>query len=228
MNYRGVTLIELLIVVTIIAILSGAAIPYVQQYVDDARISKAKSDLDEIRNGLVRFEVERGVDYTQTTIASLVGPFINKALIDPWGAGYKVRTASSSCFSTGSDGQEGGGDDIILEYRPRMAIAKLYWMDKDQGAGVNVGDSVEFRLTRPVKTGSTPTNAGLTLSSGGVTFGGAVFPNANNRKVFELPISAITTGFSAGSDTIAISDTNDIIDGNNVKANSDVLKILAK
>ena len=49
-NSREFTLIELLVVITILAILAGAAVPYVQNNLDDARISTAKSDLNEIRN----------------------------------------------------------------------------------------------------------------------------------------------------------------------------------
>ena len=50
MRKKGFTLIELLIVIMIIAILTGVAMPYVQNYLDDARLSTAKSDLNEIRN----------------------------------------------------------------------------------------------------------------------------------------------------------------------------------
>jgi len=226
---RGVTLIELLIVVTIIAILSGAAIPYVQQYVDDARVSKAKADLDEIRNALVRYEVERGEDYLNTTIASLVGPYLSKALIDPWGAPYKVRSASSTCFTVGADGLEGQGDDLILEYRPRMSVSRIYWLDKNQDAAVSVGDALEFRTTRPIKTAVTPDTTGLVVSGGGVTLGAVTFPSTKNRKVFEYPISAVTTGFSAGSDTVSIDgNTTTIVDGNDQRALIDKLKIMAK
>ncbi|HNV71560.1 MAG TPA: prepilin-type N-terminal cleavage/methylation domain-containing protein, partial [Candidatus Ozemobacteraceae bacterium] len=64
---KGVTLIELLIVVTILSILAGAAIPYVQDYVEDSRIGRARADIDEIRNALARYEVERGQAYTINT-----------------------------------------------------------------------------------------------------------------------------------------------------------------
>jgi prepilin-type N-terminal cleavage/methylation domain-containing protein len=56
---KGFTLIELLIVITIMAILAGAAVPYVQDYVEDARIAKCREDLGELRNAIMRYEVER-------------------------------------------------------------------------------------------------------------------------------------------------------------------------
>jgi prepilin-type N-terminal cleavage/methylation domain-containing protein len=57
---KGFTLIELLIVITIIAILAGAAVPYVQDYIEDARLSKARADLGELRNAIIRWETENG------------------------------------------------------------------------------------------------------------------------------------------------------------------------
>ena len=52
----GFTLLELLVVVTIIVILTGVALPYVQQYVEDARYARAKADLDEVKSALALYE----------------------------------------------------------------------------------------------------------------------------------------------------------------------------
>ncbi len=219
---RGVTLIELLIVVTIIAILSGAAIPYVQQYIDDSRISKAKADLDEIRNALVRYELERGQEYTGTTIASLVGPFLSKALVDPWGAPYQILTASSTCFTKGSDGQIGGGDDIIAEFRPRMAVSRIVWLDINQNGTVDIPDSVLFKCTRPILTAA-PNLSGLTLSGGSLSSPAQVTGTFKNIASY-----AVLTAFVPGSDTVSIAAGNQLQDGTGASANSDKLKILAQ
>ncbi|HPT47515.1 MAG TPA: prepilin-type N-terminal cleavage/methylation domain-containing protein, partial [Candidatus Rifleibacterium sp.] len=56
----GFTLIELLVVITILAILVGAALPYVQNYVAESRLSKAKSDLEEIKKALAIYETREG------------------------------------------------------------------------------------------------------------------------------------------------------------------------
>ncbi|MBP5470947.1 MAG: prepilin-type N-terminal cleavage/methylation domain-containing protein, partial [Candidatus Riflebacteria bacterium] len=105
---KGFTLIELLIVITILAILAGAAVPYVQDYVEDARIAKCREDLGELRNAIMRYEVERNKlfdpenDGVGTTAAEklknwqqmLVGPFLTQALTDPWGRPYYFSHAA--------------------------------------------------------------------------------------------------------------------------------------
>ena len=81
---KGFTLIELLIVITIMAILAGAAVPYVQDYVEDARIAKCREDLGELRNAIMRYEVERNKLFdpsaeglaTDTWQQLLIGPFL--------------------------------------------------------------------------------------------------------------------------------------------------------
>ena len=56
MNRRAFSLIELLIVVAIIAVLVGVATPYYQDYVKDTKLTKAKAELDIIKNALVKYD----------------------------------------------------------------------------------------------------------------------------------------------------------------------------
>jgi prepilin-type N-terminal cleavage/methylation domain-containing protein len=156
---KGFTLIELLIVITIIAILAGAAIPYVQDYVEDARISRAKADLDEIRNALLRFELDRGVAYLATSTADLVGPYLDKAPIDPWGVPYCITATSSVVFSAGPNRDSGNlefggtagtqGDDVARDFRAPLALSKAYWIDVDKSGSVTANDKIKVRFTRP-------------------------------------------------------------------------------
>ena len=87
----GFTLIELLTVVAILAILVGAALPYVQNYIQETRISKAKSDLDEISKALMVYETREN-SYNDNTVKVLVGRYLNNSPIDPWGVPYVVAT----------------------------------------------------------------------------------------------------------------------------------------
>lgn len=147
---KGFTLIELLIVITIIAILAGAAIPYVADYVEDGRAARAKQDMSEIRNALARWELDRGMWLnTDTSIEKLVGPYLSQLLIDPWGFSYVVSSANSTITSYGKDGALGGGDDLILDFRPPMAITKAEYSDVDRSGSQTTGDKITFYFTRP-------------------------------------------------------------------------------
>lgn len=208
---KGFTLIELLIVITIIAILSGAAIPYVQDYVDDARFARAKADLTEIRNALVRFETDRGTLYENTDISALVGPYIQKSMVDPWGAPYVVTPAASLVSSNGPDGTPAGGDDVTESYRPPLALTKAYWEDTVSNGLVDAGDSLILKFSRPVATGYDLVTADFVITGAvGVTLG------ANDwnvgRTQAKVAIAAVGTAFIPGKDTIVVTGTN-IVDG---------------
>jgi general secretion pathway protein G len=147
---KGFTLIELLIVITIIAILAGAAIPYVQDYVEESRYSRAKQDLDEIKNAMVRWGVEKGAWAGGNTINPLVGPYLTKSLADPWGSQYFVNDASSTIQSYGPDRAAGGGDDVIEPFRPPLALTRCYYLDVNDDGLISTGDSLHLKFTRPI------------------------------------------------------------------------------
>lgn len=168
------TLIELLIVVAILSILVGAVTPYALRYVEDSRISKVKSDLEEIRNALVRWETERNpwVD-ADTTLANLVGPYLSKSPTDPWGQPYAISNQKSRIISYGPNRVLDGGDDIYLAFRPRMSIARILFKDNNLDGLQSLGDQIFFYCTRPVNT----VNDGLSITfqnDGGGTYDGSV------------------------------------------------------
>jgi general secretion pathway protein G len=205
---KGFTLIELLIVITIIAILAGAAIPFVQDYVEDARLTKAKADLDEIKNALIRFELDNGIPYTDTTLTKLVGPYLTKALVDPWGSSYVISPESSIVFSKGPDrdtayvegaGGPGGAtsDDITTDYRPNIALSKAYYIDANKNGLVDDNDQIKLRFTRELSTPGALTAADLGLvidGTSGAAFGsiGTYVAGSDDREV----IYSFTVGAS--------------------------------
>ncbi len=207
---KGFTLIELLIVITIIAILAGAAIPYVQQYVEDGRYARAKQDLDEIRNALVRFETDRGVPYTDPGISPLVGPYLSKAMADPWGGSYLVTTNASKVSSSGPDGVANNGDDVAESYRPPLALTKAFWEDSNQNGVVDNGDGLILKFSRPTdKTwvGGVPAIGDLTFTGACVLAGITVVVAdwTNNDQQVRVDLTNITTPFVAGKDTVEFS-----------------------
>ena len=160
---KGFTLIELLIVITILAILAGAAVPYVQDYVEDARIAKCREDLGELRNAIMRYEVERGklfdpandgvgndeAERLKNWQQMLVGPFLTQALTDPWGRPYYFSNAASMVFSGAEDGDK-DTNIISVDVRPAMAPTRAWWYDIDRNGSVTKGDYVDIKFTRPI------------------------------------------------------------------------------
>lgn len=148
---KGFTLIELLIVILIIAILAGMVLPYVQRHVEDSRISKTKQDLGEIKNALIRFEAEQETLYSEPGIDRLVGSYLHKSLIDPWGSRYVVSPDQSSCYSVGADRVDGSGDEIKVYFRPPLAISRAFYIDTNKNGKVDDGDSLQIKFTRPLR-----------------------------------------------------------------------------
>ncbi|MBR4571214.1 MAG: prepilin-type N-terminal cleavage/methylation domain-containing protein [Candidatus Riflebacteria bacterium] len=163
MHKQGFTLIELLVVITILAILAGAAVPYVQNYLDDARISTAKSDLNEIRNAIMRFETDNseffnpgfgktGADYKKALEnfqQRLVGGYLMKPMTDPWGRIYYYSHAAAMVFSAADDGSL-ETNIISRDVRPLMAPTRAWWTDNNNNSMVDTGDIIDIKFARPI------------------------------------------------------------------------------
>lgn len=218
---KGFTLIELLIVITIIAILAGSAIPYVQDYVEDAKIAVTKESLVQVKNALVRFELDRGISFPATSTADLVGPYLDKALNDGWGTQFEIDATSSKVLSWGPNRADDGGtgDDVSTDFRPPLSLSKAYWIDTDKNGTVSNGDAINLRFTRPMK--ATELNA-LTQTSWTVKVNGAAgaFTAATTAAVAGSPklgkITITTAGAAAlflpGRDTINYNGTGALHD----------------
>lgn len=156
MRKTGFTLIELLVVITIIAILVGAALPYVQGYVAESRISKAKSDLEEIRRALAIYETREGA-YNSKDVSLLTGRYLNTSPIDPWGKPFVVATGTGIVFSSGPDRIDFTADDIVTNYQPPLALVSVKWVDANQSGSVdtqNTFDYLQLYFSRKVASNS--------------------------------------------------------------------------
>jgi general secretion pathway protein G len=177
---KGFTLIELLVVITILAVLAGAALPYVQSYVEESRIAKAKTDLEEISKAIAVYETREG-EYAKGDVSDLTGRYLNKAPIDPWGKPYVVATDSGLVLSGGPDRNPTTAEDNIqAPYQPPLALVQVKWIDKNQSGAVdtqNVPDQLQLFFSRKMMDTTDP----------GAPSDVASFTNAlHMRSVFEL------------------------------------------
>jgi general secretion pathway protein G len=126
-NVRGFTLIEIMVVVIIIGLLAAVVVPQFLGRVDDARISKAKQDIQAIETALTMFKLDNFTyPSTDMGLRALVekpgdssirnwraGGYLKRVNKDPWGNDYQYAFPGShggefDLYSLGADGQPDG------------------------------------------------------------------------------------------------------------------------
>jgi general secretion pathway protein G len=123
---RGFTLIEILLVMTIIAILAAIVIPKMVGRSEQARQTAAHADLSSIKTALDAYEVDNG--FYPKSLQELIqqpnnarnwhGPYLETLPQDPWGNPYvysypgRHNPNGFDIYSVGPDGKGGNDDDI--------------------------------------------------------------------------------------------------------------------
>ncbi|MCH8105230.1 MAG: type II secretion system major pseudopilin GspG [Proteobacteria bacterium] len=125
---KGFTLLEIIVVLTIIAIMAAYIAPKVTGRVGDARLSKAKSDIRVLESSLELYKLDNfSYPDTEQGLDSLVnkpsgdlkhwrkGGYIRKLNKDPWGYDYQYQypgvNGEYDVYSLGSDAAVGGSDE---------------------------------------------------------------------------------------------------------------------
>jgi general secretion pathway protein G len=114
---RGVTLVEVLIVVAIMSLIATTVVVAVIPKFKDAQIQTAGQSAREIRNAVTRYR-SRGTDQCPTVTQLVSEKEIDSAskLDDPWGSAFKIECADDEIYVTslGPDKKEGSPDDIVI------------------------------------------------------------------------------------------------------------------
>jgi general secretion pathway protein G len=129
---RGFTLVEILVVITIISLIMALVGPRVLNYLAESKVKAAKIQIESLASALDLYFLDVG-QYPSSSegLSALVqrpgsvtawnGPYLKGTRLpnDPWGKPYVYRTPGQygtyDIISYGADGQEGGsgaGSDI--------------------------------------------------------------------------------------------------------------------
>ncbi len=121
----GVTLIEMLVVVTIIALFAMLVAPRFFKQTDTARVTLVRTQIDSFMTAIGAYKLETGLfPTTEQGLAALRvrpqgvngwnGPYLPKEIpLDPWGRPYVYKYPGEhgdepDIISYGADGQPGG------------------------------------------------------------------------------------------------------------------------
>ncbi|MBI5276431.1 MAG: type II secretion system major pseudopilin GspG [Burkholderiales bacterium] len=122
---RGFTLIELMVVLVIIAVLGALIVPNVLDRADDARVTAARTDVNNLVQALKLYKLDNhryptGEQGLQALVAKPATgpapanwkPYLEKLPNDPWGRPYQYLNpglkGEIDVMSFGADGQSGG------------------------------------------------------------------------------------------------------------------------
>jgi general secretion pathway protein G len=122
---RGYTLVEILVVITIIGLIMALVGPRVLNYLTESKVKTARIQIQSFASALDLFYLDAGRYPTSAEglvvlvrptagITAWNGPYLKGGLVpsDPWGKPYVYRSPGEhgayDVVSFGSDGQEGG------------------------------------------------------------------------------------------------------------------------
>lgn len=126
---RGFTLIEIMVVITILGILAALVVPKIFGRADDARITAARTEISALMQALKVYRIDNGrFPTTEQGLLALInkptidpmpnnwkqGGYLERTSVpkDPWGKEYQYLSpgvrGEIDVFSFGRDGQSGG------------------------------------------------------------------------------------------------------------------------
>ena len=127
-RFHGFTLVELMVVIVILGLLAGMAMPKLMSYFGDSRAKAARLELEIIAAALEEYKLDTGrYPSTEDGLESLLqapeeirgwnGPYLDKRnlLLDPWEHVYHYRFLVAdrkyALASLGADNTAGGSEE---------------------------------------------------------------------------------------------------------------------
>jgi len=122
---RGFTLVEILVVITIIALIMGLVGPRVLNFLTESKVKAAKIQIESLGSALDLYFLDNGqypaggeglnaLLQRPGSVTTWSGPYLkgNAVPKDPWGKGYIYQSPGQhgpyDIVSYGADGQQGG------------------------------------------------------------------------------------------------------------------------
>ncbi|MBS3960635.1 MAG: type II secretion system major pseudopilin GspG [Sandarakinorhabdus sp.] len=122
---RGFTLIELMVILVVIGVLAALIVPNVLDRADDARVTAARTDVNNLMQALRLYRLdnqafptsEQGLQAlvqrpTTAPVPPRWRPYLDRLPTDPWGRPYQYLNPGLhgpvDVLSLGADGQPGG------------------------------------------------------------------------------------------------------------------------
>jgi len=111
---RGMTLIEILVVLAIISLIIGGVGVVAFGQLAGAKVKNAKNQVIQIQQQCEMYMLEKNGKCPQDLAEMKAAGVINKVSKDPWGKDYVITCAEGKAdvLSHGPDGEPGGDDDI--------------------------------------------------------------------------------------------------------------------
>lgn len=116
---KGFSLVELLVVITIIGILATAVTIKVVSALGTARVTKARADIAKMKDAIGIYVIATGkmpesLEALKEAVKGYPDGIMEGSLKDPWGHEYEFERLSGRKFlirSLGADGQPGGENE---------------------------------------------------------------------------------------------------------------------
>jgi general secretion pathway protein G len=121
-HQAGITLIEMLVVITIIALFSAVAYQRMTEPLEQGRRTAARTQIEAFMSTLMTYNIEHGRFPNQEEGLQAIRPLMRKDIpLDPWNNAFVYRFpgehgSEPEIMSYGADGQPGGegpNEDIV-------------------------------------------------------------------------------------------------------------------